>query len=460
MTPEPLAATAADVLDVTTLNRAVAGLLGRGFPLVRVRGEIGNLTRAASGHWYFTLKDDAAQVRCVMFRGRNALVGFAPREGDEVEVRAQVGLYEARGEFQLTVEALQRAGQGRLFEEFLRLKARLAAEGLFDIALKRPLPALPRSVGIVTSLQAAALRDVVTTLQRRAPYARLIVYPVPVQGAGAGARIAAMLAAAAARSEAEVLLLVRGGGSLEDLWAFNDEAVARAITPKTRMIFLTNPNNPTGRLIAEDELRRLAALADRHGIWLVVDEVYAGLEWVGPRPPSVSGLTPFGITTGSVSKALGLQGLRTGWLICQNAGVIRDAMILRENASEIMNTLGEHIAEVALRPDRLANALGLARAEGRATLDRLDRHVAEEPRLSWHRPEAGLIGLARVQGISGEALARALLEPPWRTFLLPGSAYGQPEHVRLGVGGGPEARMEEGLRRLRHLLAGYDSATL
>ncbi len=228
MTPEPLVA-AADVLDVTTLNRAVAGLLGRGFPLVRVRGEIGNLTRAASGHWYFTLKDDAAQVRCVMFRGRNALVGFAPREGDEVEVRAQVGLYEARGEFQLTVEALQRAGQGRLFEEFLRLKARLAAEGLFDIALKRPLPALPRSVGIVTSLQAAALRDVVTTLQRRAPYARLIVYPVPVQGAGAGARIAAMLAAAAARSEAEVLLLVRGGGSLEDLWAFNDEAVARAI---------------------------------------------------------------------------------------------------------------------------------------------------------------------------------------------------------------------------------------
>lgn len=243
-------------------------------------------------------------------------------------------------------------------------------------------------------------------------------------------------------------------------WWLDPEAVARAITPKTRMIFLTNPNNPTGRLIAEDELRRLAALADRHGIWLVVDEVYAGLEWVGPRPPSVSGLTPFGITTGSVSKALGLQGLRTGWLICQNAGVIRDAMILRENASEIMNTLGEHIAEVALRPDRLANALGLARAEGRATLDRLDRHVAEEPRLSWHRPEAGLIGLARVQGISGEALARALLEPPWRTFLLPGSAYGQPEHVRLGVGGGPEARMEEGLRRLRHFLAGYDSATL
>jgi exodeoxyribonuclease VII large subunit len=219
----------AEVLTVAALNRAVGGLLGRGFPLVRVRGEIGNLTRAASGHWYFTLKDDSAQVRCVMFRGRNALVPFAPREGDAVEVRAQVGLYEARGEYQLTVESLQRAGQGRLFEEFLRLKARLAAEGLFDAGLKRPLPTLPRAIGIVTSLQAAALRDVVTTLTRRAPYARLIVYPVPVQGAGAGARIAAMLATASARAEVEVLLLVRGGGSIEDLWAFNDEAVARAL---------------------------------------------------------------------------------------------------------------------------------------------------------------------------------------------------------------------------------------
>ncbi|MFN9029001.1 MAG: exodeoxyribonuclease VII large subunit [Betaproteobacteria bacterium] len=218
-----------EVLTVAGLNRVVGGLLARGLPLVKVRGEIGNLTRAASGHWYFTLKDNSAQVRCVMFRGRTALVGFAPREGDEVELRAQVGLYEARGEYQLTVEAMQRAGQGRLFEEFLRLKATLAAEGLFDEALKRPLPALPRAIGIVTSVQAAALRDVVTTLSRRAPYARLIVYPVPVQGAGAGARIAAMLDTANARAEADVLLLVRGGGSIEDLWAFNEEIVARAV---------------------------------------------------------------------------------------------------------------------------------------------------------------------------------------------------------------------------------------
>jgi hypothetical protein len=231
-------------------------------------------------------------------------------------------------------------------------------------------------------------------------------------------------------------------------WLLDPAAVSRAITPRTRLIFLTNPNNPTGRLIPGPDLRALAALADRHGIWLVVDEVYAGLEWSGPRPPSIAGLTPYGITTGSVSKALGLQGLRTGWMVSQSPQVIRDAMILRENSSEIMNSLGECIAEIALRPDRLAAALDTARQEGREALDRLDRFVADEPRLGWQRPEAGLIGLARVQGIDGESLARSLLRPPWRTFLLPGSAYGLPHHIRLGAGGGPEARLEEGLHRL------------
>jgi aspartate/methionine/tyrosine aminotransferase len=236
-------------------------------------------------------------------------------------------------------------------------------------------------------------------------------------------------------------------------WWLDPQAVAEAITPKTRMIFLTNPNNPTGRLIPEADLRVLADLADRHGIWLVVDEVYAGLEWAGARPPSIAGMTPFGITTGSVSKALGLQGLRTGWMICQSPQVIRDAMILRENASEIMNTLGEHIAEVALRPDRLSAALVRAREEGQATLGLLDRFVGVEPRLSWHRPEAGLIGLARVAGIDGETLARALLAPPYRTFLLPGSAYGLSHHIRIGAGGGPETRLNEGLGRLSAALA-------
>jgi exodeoxyribonuclease VII large subunit len=218
---------ARESITVSMLNRAVAGLLSRGFRLLRVNGEIANFTRAASGHWYFTLKDDRAQVRCAMFRGRNQLADFAPRDGDQVEVLAQVGLYEPRGEYQLTVEAVRRSGLGRLYERFVQLKARLLEEGLFDG--KRPLPALPRAVGVVTSLQAAALRDVLTTLARRAPQAAVIVYPVPVQGEGAAERIAETLRTVSRRREVDVVLLVRGGGSIEDLWAFNEEAVARAI---------------------------------------------------------------------------------------------------------------------------------------------------------------------------------------------------------------------------------------
>lgn len=226
-------ATARDPLTVSALNRAVARLLEQSFPLVRVQGEVANLTRAASGHWYFVLKDDQAQVRCVMFRSRNQLLNWTPRDGDEVELSGVVSLYEPRGEFQLTIESMRRAGQGRLFEEFVRLKAKLAAEGLFATEAKRALPDVPRRVGIVTSLQAAALRDVLTCLARRAPYVAVIVYPVPVQGAGAGQRIAAMLRTVSNRAEVDVVLLVRGGGSIEDLWAFNEEAVARAIRAST-----------------------------------------------------------------------------------------------------------------------------------------------------------------------------------------------------------------------------------
>jgi exodeoxyribonuclease VII large subunit len=216
-------------LSVSELNRTVARSLERGFPALRVRGELASLTRAASGHWYFTLKDRAAQVRCVMFRSRNVLVDFVPREGDDLELIGSVSLYEARGEFQLGVESMRRAGQGQLFERFLRLKERLAAEGLFDEAIKRRVPRMPSRIGIVTSLQAAALHDIATTLRRRAPYVRLIVYPVPVQGQGAGDRIARMLATVSARAEVDVVILARGGGSIEDLWAFNEEIVARAV---------------------------------------------------------------------------------------------------------------------------------------------------------------------------------------------------------------------------------------
>jgi exodeoxyribonuclease VII large subunit len=217
------------VLTVSALNQAVARLLERTFPLAWVSGEISNFTRAASGHWYFTLKDHAAQVKAVMFRGRAQYADFMPREGDKVEVRSLVTLYAPRGDYQLNVEAIRRAGVGNLYEAFLQLKEKLAAEGLFDADRKRPLPQFARTIGIVTSPQAAALRDVLTTLQRRAPHVRVILYPTPVQGDGAAQKIAQAICAASMRAECDVLLVCRGGGSMEDLWSFNHETVARAI---------------------------------------------------------------------------------------------------------------------------------------------------------------------------------------------------------------------------------------
>jgi aspartate/methionine/tyrosine aminotransferase len=240
----------------------------------------------------------------------------------------------------------------------------------------------------------------------------------------------------------------------EDAWRLPLDRLAEAATPGTRLIFLTNPNNPTGQLLSPDELRECVAIARRAGAWLLVDEVYAGLEWDAPRAPSVAGLYDRGITTGSVSKALGLQGLRTGWLVSRDPGLVMDAVILRENSSEIMNILGEHLAEIALRPERLGPAIDRARAQGRANLDRLDRFVADTPGLAWHPPRAGLIGLARLpEPLDGEDFARRLLAPPFRTFLLPGSAYGEPRHIRLGVGGGSGTNLELGLERLARLLA-------
>lgn len=220
---------APQVLSVSNLNQAVARLLERHFPLMWVSGEISNFTRAASGHWYFSLKDASAQVRAVMFRGRAQYADFMPREGDKVEVRTLVTLYAARGDFQLSVEAIRRAGVGNLYEAFVKLKQKLQAEGLFDPQRKRALPFFPRAIGIVTSPQAAALRDVLTTLQRRAPHVRVVLYPTPVQGEGAAQKIAAALTLASQRAEVDLLLLCRGGGSIEDLWAFNNEDVARAI---------------------------------------------------------------------------------------------------------------------------------------------------------------------------------------------------------------------------------------
>ncbi|MDY7547530.1 exodeoxyribonuclease VII large subunit [Glaciimonas sp. CA11.2] len=223
----------APVLSVSALNQAVARMLERSFPLTWVSGEISNFTKAASGHWYFTLKDDGAQVRSVMFKGRAQHAGFTPREGDKVEVRALVTLYAPRGDYQLNVEAIRRAGAGNLYEAFLRLKEKLNAEGLFDPVRKRPIPQFVTCIGVVTSLQAAALRDILTALARRAPHVRVVIYPTPVQGEGAAEKIAKAINTASSRNECQVLLVCRGGGSIEDLWSFNDESVARAIAAAT-----------------------------------------------------------------------------------------------------------------------------------------------------------------------------------------------------------------------------------
>ena len=221
--------TTAPVLPVSLLISSARLLIERHLGLAWISGEISNFTRAASGHCYFVLKDSRAQVRCVIFRHRSQLIDVVLKDGVSVEVRASPTIYEARGEFQLTVEAVRMAGLGALYEKFAALKAKLGGAGWFHADRKRALPALPRAVGIVTSPHAAALRDVLTTLRRRLPGMPVIVYPTPVQGYMAASSIAAAIVTANARAEVDVLIVCRGGGSIEDLWAFNEEAVALAI---------------------------------------------------------------------------------------------------------------------------------------------------------------------------------------------------------------------------------------
>lgn len=214
---------------VSSLLRAIADSFETRFNPVAVQGEITGFVRAASGHCYFSLKDEHGQIRCAMFRRAAGLLDFSPRDGQQVELRGKLGVYDARGELQLVVESLQQAGQGSLFEQFIRLKDALEAEGLFDAGRKRALPLMPKAIGVVTSLGAAALHDVVTALKRRAPHIPVVIYPASVQGAQAAAELRQALVTAGQRNEVDVVLLVRGGGAIEDLWAFNNEQLARAI---------------------------------------------------------------------------------------------------------------------------------------------------------------------------------------------------------------------------------------
>ena len=218
-----------DIYTVSRLNREVRTILETAFPLLWIEAELSNFARPASGHWYFSLKDEAAQVKCAMFKNRNQLVKVLPANGKQVLVRARIGLYEPRGDYQLIIEHMEEAGDGALRRQFDLLKSKLADEGLFDSAHKKEIPESVTRVGIITSASGAAIHDVLTTLKRRFPMQRTIIYPVPVQGKGASKKIADAITKANKRKEIDVLIIARGGGSLEDLWEFNEEVVARAI---------------------------------------------------------------------------------------------------------------------------------------------------------------------------------------------------------------------------------------
>lgn len=305
--PDPLPGQAPrQVLTVSQLNREARAVLEGHFPLLWVEGEISNFARPASGHLYFSLKDEHAQVRCAMFRMRNLHLRFEPRNGMHVVARVRVSMFEPRGEFQLIVEHMEEAGDGVLRRAFEVLKARLQAEGLFDTARKRPLPRVPRTVGVITSPTGAAIRDVLTILRRRCPAIQVIVYPVPVQGTGAAQKIAAAIQRAGERGECDVLIVGRGGGSLEDLWAFNEEVVARAIHASpipvvsavgheidfTIADFVADVRAPTPSAAAElvspdsaEQMKRLARLEARlrRGMQAVIARKRQALTWVDKR---------------------------------------------------------------------------------------------------------------------------------------------------------------------------------
>ncbi|CAG1017421.1 Exodeoxyribonuclease 7 large subunit [Burkholderiaceae bacterium] len=275
------------VWSVAGLVHAVSDALASRFAVCTVRGELSAFSRASSGHCYFCLKDtdgEAALIRCAMFKRTASMLDFAPRDGQLVELRGRLALYEPRGELQFIVESMRPAGAGALFEQFLRLKAKLEAEGLFDAQRKRALPRHPRRVGVVTSLGAAALHDVLTALQRRARHIEVIVYPSLVQGADAPDTIVAALQRANQRAEADVLIVCRGGGSLEDLWSFNDERVVRAIVGSSIPV-VCGVGHETDVSLADfaADMRAPTPTAAAELIALATDECLAALGALGAR---------------------------------------------------------------------------------------------------------------------------------------------------------------------------------
>ncbi len=368
-----------DIYTVSRLNREARGLLEAGLPSLWISGELSNLSRPASGHWYFTLKDEDAQVRCAMFRQRNLAVRFAPRDGLQVLLRARVGLYEARGDFQLVVDHLEEAGEGELRRRFEALKQKLAAEGLFDESRKRALPRFPRRIGIVTSASGAALRDVLNVMRRRSRGVSLLLYPVPVQGAGAAREIAAMLALADRRQEVDLILLVRGGGSLEDLWAFNDEALARTIAD-LGLPLVTGIGHEVDFTIA-DFVADLRAPTPSAAAELAV-------------PDAAAWLTALGVTGGRLKSAMMRALGRHGDMQAQlrgRLGRLHPAQAVRERM--------QRLDELQMR------LAGTMRREARTRRERLLRVAAE---LAGRSPAARLATLGQRIGHAGARLLPSL----------------------------------------------------
>ena len=235
-------------------------------------------------------------------------------------------------------------------------------------------------------------------------------------------------------------------------WMFDFDQLEDLITANTKLIFLCNPNNPTGQLLDEKALSRVVELADRVGAYVLTDEVYRGMEWVDRTTPRIASIYERGISTGSVSKVMGLQGLRTGWMISRDNQLLFDAMVLREDTSEIMNVMGEAIADIALREDRFERSVVKAREQGEKNLALINQFIKEQPQLDWVRPQAGLIGFCRLKTrIDSEQLSQRLLKSPYSTFVMPGSAYGFDQHIRVGAGGGNESEIVRGLSELKSL---------
>ena len=360
---------------VAALLLATGDALAARFGAVTVKGELSGFTRAASGHCYLSLKDSGgapALIRCAMFRRAAALLDFAPADGQQVELRGRLGVYDARGELQLVVESMQRVGAGSLYEEFLRLRARLEAQGLFDPARKRPLPRYPLALGIVTSLGAAALRDVLTTLQRRAPQLRVVVYPAPVQGAEAPAALAAAIALAGRRREVDALLLVRGGGALEDLWAFNDERVVRAVAASV-LPLVCGVGHETDLSLADlaADLRAPTPTAAAELAAPVRDELLAALDareaalqraLVRQVQSRAQRLDRLALRLGAPARALAGQGARVQTL------ALRLQHALHER-------LRRHADDLPRRGQRLASALAAQTQRQRWPLDALQQRL-------------------------------------------------------------------------------------